>query len=264
MADYASSSALNWSLLKHLQKSERAYVHAMTAVQPETPAMRLGTLIHMAVLEPGRWSREVVSYDGERRGAAWQKFRDEHVEAGRTVTTGAEYATAQAAALAVRNHPTAAPLLRRAWEREVELYGEVDSTDCKGKLDAIGEGILLDLKSTSGNVQPRVWARTAHQYSYHGQVAFYRELALTLNRPVDRCYLIAVQTVAPYEVCVYRVSDDVLELGKALVMDLLGRRRDLHARGLETARHEYEAEVELTFPSWAYGTEGDALEGMEP
>lgn len=58
---YAAIEALNWSTLKHIAVSPRMLKWRTEHPRPETPALRLGTAIHCAILEPERFKADYIS-----------------------------------------------------------------------------------------------------------------------------------------------------------------------------------------------------------
>lgn len=258
-AEYDALDAVNWSTLRHLGKSPLAYDHALNRPGTDSAAMRLGRAAHLAVLEPERFRSHCVVFDGARRGKAWEEFQEEHI--GAEILSDEEHATATMISLSVQSHPVARELLR--WGRaEVSVVADIEGTRCKGRLDWLGSGgVIVDLKTTRSSCHPRSFARTALAYEYHGQAAFYSLLAEAAGGEPTVFSFIVVESVAPFEVAVYRVSSDVMTLGKERVRELLAKRAQVLSG--ERFGHEYPGTLELTFPSWAYGSEGDALEGCE-
>jgi exodeoxyribonuclease VIII len=55
MTTYADIEAVNWSSLKHMSVSPLHYQHRLKNPQPSSAAMRMGTAIHCALLEPERF-----------------------------------------------------------------------------------------------------------------------------------------------------------------------------------------------------------------
>ena len=68
--NYHQLPGLNWSRLKYVLESPRAYRHAVDNPPSETPAMAFGTAVHMAVLEPERAAVELITAPPEYLTAA--------------------------------------------------------------------------------------------------------------------------------------------------------------------------------------------------
>ena len=73
--DYAKIEAWNWSRLKHLEESPRMLRHRLEVERRETAALRRGSAIHCAALEPERWGRYVVEPDADGRTNAGKAVR---------------------------------------------------------------------------------------------------------------------------------------------------------------------------------------------
>ena len=64
--EYHAGPGLSCSGLKKFNKTPYHYYHAKMNPKPETSSQRLGTVAHMAVLEPERFELEVVAIEGNR------------------------------------------------------------------------------------------------------------------------------------------------------------------------------------------------------
>src|SRR5512137_1961899 len=92
---YAALPGVNWSTLREMAKSPLHYQYRCTHPLEDTPQMRLGRIIHTAVLEPDALLHEVVTWeDGVRRGKVWDAFAE--ANADKTIVSGDEYETALA------------------------------------------------------------------------------------------------------------------------------------------------------------------------
>jgi hypothetical protein len=93
-------------------------------------------------------------------------------------------------------------------------------------LDCITPQRVIDLKTTKDPL-PRLFARDAARYLYHGQIAWYHDGAIASGALASHAagppMIVAVQTVEPYDVAVYFVSEATLEAGRALVRRLIDR-----------------------------------------
>lgn len=194
---------LHWSQLRHIDKSPAHYLAALKEPREQTPAMRFGTLVHALVL-----GGQYVVYDGERRGKVWAEFQA--ANEGAFIVTASEHERARYVAETVRRDPVAKPLLEGitelAWERQ--LYGR----HCAGRADVFKKGShLVDLKTTA-DAHPERFSRHALKFGWHGQLAFYRD-ALEHRGP---CFIIAVETAAPYAVTVLELTERALLEGDKL------------------------------------------------
>lgn len=177
-------------------------------------------------------------YDGPRRGKAWTAAKEsagdrvivtsEDVEVaseGRTIqgarrargdydaaiVTSQEVAEAERVAEAVHACEPAAALLRGA--HEVRLEWETMGLPCAGTLDVLGAGFVTDLK-TSASSEPGWFTRQADRLAYHAQLSWYACGARAAGFPVEECYVVAVETRAPFAVTPMRVTPATLRDGE--------------------------------------------------
>jgi hypothetical protein len=109
-AEYQATLAVNYSTLKAMGRSPAHYRAALHRGHAESPAMRKGTAVHCAILEPYRFSVEYVTYPGKvRRGREWEAF--EASNSSKEILTHVELAEIQEIANAVRLHLVAAQYL---------------------------------------------------------------------------------------------------------------------------------------------------------
>lgn len=197
---------LHFSTLKLMAKSP---AHVKAAIDNEwapTRAMNLGTLIHSLVL-----GGDVVVYEGQRRGKAWEAFEEEHD--GRFIVTRKEHDDARRAADAVQRHPIAGPLLdgRKEWAWRTMLHGR----PCAGRIDVAGLRATVDLKSTN-DAEPFRFQRACLRMGYHAQLAWYQDARRMLGEDPGDAYIIGVETKAPFAVTVLRVTPRALLEGQKL------------------------------------------------
>ena len=252
--DYRKTTGINWSLLKHMRRSPLAYHHAKTAPPKTAPHFAIGTALHLAVLEPNKFTTEVIGERIDRRTNAG-KARAAEVEAeGLLLLSPEDYARVLAMRDAVLGHPAASAILQTASGREVPMWWTDDDTGlpCKGLADILGGGILADLKTTR-DASPRGFGRSAAALGYPGQLAHYRAGAEASGEPVEAVYIIAVETEAPHDVAVYLVTDDVLDAADRERRSLLRRVAECEAVGVWPGMAP---EVEpLDVPEWSMAAE---------
>lgn len=101
--EYNALEGVNWSNLKHAEKSPKHYRHEADSGDKEpTDAMLMGLAVHCAVLEPDEFARRYVVWSGPslppnyvlwtggpRRGKTWESFRRDN--AGCPILTVKEY-----------------------------------------------------------------------------------------------------------------------------------------------------------------------------
>lgn len=248
---YAENSTPNWTNEQyhadttHISKSGvclvnktpanyyHAYLNPLRKPRQETPAMRIGSAVHCAVLEPQLFESQYGHFDdtakieeiggGNPRGTKvykeWKEnfFRE---NTDKIFLTDAEMELCNNVRDAVLAHPTAARLLNAPGKVEQTfLFNEpVSGAPCKIRPDRYseldGDVYIVDLKTTE-DASPDQFARSAYNYKYDVQAPFYLDgfEYATGVRP-EAFVFIAVEKEAPYNVAVYFAPDEMLELGR--------------------------------------------------
>lgn len=220
----------------------------------ETPAMRLGTLAHLAILEPERWESEtIIAPAVDRRTKAGKETWAEFIEksAGKEIVSAEDAATVESIVDAVGSHRGAGALLKGA-ATEVSLDWRDGSTGalCKGRMDAVARhDVIVDIK-TCQDASPKAFERSIANFGYHIQAAHYIDgyEAATGVRP--RAYVwIAVESSAPHGVAVYAADAAMLEIGaekRAMALEII-------AKCAESGEWPgYPAEIQtISLPGWA-------------
>lgn len=210
-ADYHALPALSASGLKELQKSPAHYRTACLIAREETPAMRLGTAVHCAVLEPERFVAEYVGVNLDLRTKGGKAMRDEILAAGQTVLTPDDYTTVMQMRDAVLAHPTAGALFRDG-RSEVSVFATLDDVPCKCRPDWLrDDGLIVDLK-TAITAHPRDFGRTVANYGYHLQQHHYLRVCLSAGIAVTRFLFVAVEKLPPFGVSVHLLDDAAIAL----------------------------------------------------
>lgn len=248
---------VNWSTLKHLGKSPAHYRHNILQKDGDTAAKKLGRCAHLATLEPEKFRLGVAKWTGDRRaGKEWEAFKAKNQ--GRELLTEDEHDYCLRIAEAARSSEMAKPYLAKGKSEQTVLWSHIVPpivgfpgyrVECKGRLDFIADcGALVDLKTTK-DASPEGFGREFVRYGYGCQAAFYRDgykAATGLDLPY---VIVAVETSRPHVVQVYRVQDEVLEMGRDTYRALLDRLQLCRA---ENAWPGYaDAPCDLVLPRWA-------------
>lgn len=221
--DYALEPRINQSLLA---KFSRSPAHAREYIaNPSMPTddMFLGTLIHMAVLEPEEFKKRVVvapKVDRRRSEgkAIWEKFQADNK--GREVADLDEYNTAVNVAKSVHAHPLVADLLAAKGVNEVTAAWTDTRTGvkCKARIDRLcslfGYTIVLDLKSTR-SAEDYPFSKSIADYKYHLQAAFYMDGLTTLAPAKRKYWIVPVEKEPPYCCQVFEIEEPAIQQGRA-------------------------------------------------
>lgn len=253
---------------------------AKTRPRPEpTPAMELGTFVHLAVLEPEEWQghrgdreRRIVckpTFRGEgakRREAEWRREQSPLA----VVVTPRERRTMlerhqlvdQIAAAILEPRTPAAHAARRILdcsEREVTFtWRDVDPDlvsgpiHCRARLDLLNvtatAARITDLK-TCADPTPRAFARAVVNNHYHWQAPFYGAPVLEVTGKVPEFRYIAVRSAPPFEVVVYQLRPEDIAAADAQVRRAMRRLSESIHTNTWSAPWETAAQV-LELPRW--------------
>lgn len=267
--EYAAVDALNGSALVHMRRSPIAYRYRMDNPQEPTDAMRLGVIIHTAILEPpllGKiavWGgiEEHYTESGNLRPRN-SKLYDAWAEANANLIqlTKPEYKECQAAVEGVYDCAPARQYLESEGETEVSMFWIDESGRYwKGRIDKLittkQTATIVDLKKTRC-CSSRRFGSQAYALSYHIKAAIYVSGYQTLTGIRPKFKWIGIEAKPPFECAVYRATPDVLTLGGEQMMELV-RMLD-ECEKSENWPPEQEQEEDLILPDYAMG-DADSL-----
>jgi len=242
----------NTGLGKHLASPAhyRAYVRNPPK---ETPALRLGKLLHKAVLEPDALALAIAPNVDRRTNSgkkAWADFLLENP--GAEIVTADEADQIQFMRDAVYSHPSARKLLFAPGRAEASAwwYDDLEGVLCKCRPDyARDDHIIVDLKSTE-DAEPNAFGRSAVKYGYVRQGAFYWDgwHRVTGIKP-EGFVFIAVEKEPPYAVSVSALTPIQLDMGRHEYRRALARYSECQISGHWPG---YSDKIEpLALPAWA-------------
>jgi exodeoxyribonuclease VIII len=208
--------------------------------------MKLGSLVHCAVLEPD----ELATRYGvclPRNTKAGKEMAAEMEASGIEAVTATDMEQAIAMAGAVRSHQAAAALLRDGKAEQSFWWDDIPTgLRCKCRPDWYAGTTIVDLKTTT-DASPKGFAKSVAQWRYHVQQAHY--LSGTF---AERFVFIAVEKTYPFAVGVYELDE------AAMLHGVSERRVNLQTIADCRAISEwpgYGNTIQpLSLPSWALGT----------
>ena len=252
-----AAPGISKSGLDRMARSPAHYQAYLREPRVVTPAMRAGTALHTAILEPGLFgSQYAVSPKFDRRTTKGKAdaaaFEAEN--AGKEPVSEDEYENWMRCAEAVRTHPACAFLFQKGHaERSVFANDPVtgEMVKCRPDWEAkVGEmTVNVDIKSTD-DARVSAFSRSAFNYGYPMQSAFYSDVCEWAGLPKpDSWFFIAFEKEPPYGIVVFEPDQDFIEYG-----------RTQYRRALDLYHHckelnewpAYQTEVQkLSLPSWA-------------
>lgn len=233
----ADRSRVRRTHLELVRKSTRLYEHRVILgnAEPESKALRIGRALHVEVLQPELVEHLLVSTPkfNLRSNAGKDQLRTWRADLSpdAIVLSHGERETVRRMAEALRSDPLAAPLLERdgATELPLEWVDPETGLPCKCMLDKYFETLdgraarVLDLKSSIDPTED-AFAKAVAKFGYHRQDAMYRDAAQRYagGRPT-RFIFIVVRNAPPYEVAVYDLDDDAVNLGRHQIRAALSK-----------------------------------------
>lgn len=229
-SDYHSQPAISKSGLDLIHRAPALFKYRRENPLEQTQAMRMGTLVHTAVLEPHDLANLVIAPKCDRRTAAgkaeWAAFEAE--SSGREIVSAFEFETVHAISEAVHEHDAASQALGMLAEVETSIFwtDEITDVECRCRPDGIlTNDLIIDVKTTRG-ADPESFAKSIAQYRYHVQAAYYMDGFESATGRKPRGFMfIAVETEPPYLVACYVASEAMILRG-----------RDAYQRDLQTYR----------------------------
>lgn len=249
MGEYHASGALSSSGLGYVGRSMSHYLEYRTN-GGDRPAFAFGRAVHDLVADGELGPDYVVSDFGSYRAKDAKEWRDEQLEAGRTILTAAQQEGVYQVADNIAAHPYAASMLA-AGERECSYVWDDDGILCRVRPDCYvwSSGVVIDLKTTR-DASAEKFRKSAANFKYHRQAAFYwRGLRAHGHQPSDHV-IIAAENEAPYGVAVYHLEAPWIVRGGELVDECMSTVR--HWLTGEDEHDGYPQTIQLlTMPTWA-------------
>lgn len=260
-AEYHAHPALSSSGAKTILKAPALFQHERTH-RRYSKAFDVGTIAHGFVLGTG-WPvdiipTELLASNGAVSTAAAKAFVKDSREAGRVPVVQAEWARARAMADEVLRHPLAGPLFAKdRGTAEVSLFWTDAGTgvDCRARLDFLDHQtarrtLVTDLK-TCANADPHAFGRTAQDFGYDLQAAWYLDAVANARGDEDAAFLhVLVEKEPPYLVSVPQLDEPSVDLGRRKAERARAMFRDCTEADVWPG---YSTEVEpVALPRWAF------------
>lgn len=235
-ADYDAHKGLNQSAAKLLSVSPAHFRDYLDSPRKETAALRMGTLVHMATLEPELFHLQlmVIPEDAPKKPtekqrnakkpkaetlesiAWWDNFNEQ--AKGKTLVDADEQAAALKMGLAL-----SAELKHwgvKAVAKELALTCTYDSIALKGQLDLISEdGWIYDLKTFEKRLSKYTVRSSVYKYGYAYQAAYYCLLFKQVFGVRAKGFrMVCVEKGSPNATGVYEIGGELLAEGMVQVV----------------------------------------------
>ena len=257
---YHQVAALSNSRMEDFLVSPANYKWYLENPKEETDSMTFGTLVHTAILEPEELHKRYVArplVDGQEvdmRTKAGKDFKAQAEAMGQEVVKGFELAAAitiaaQLNALTENNFNK----VLEASRKELSLFWKHNSIPCKCRLDAYCESAatLIDVKTTK-NAKLDKFERDAWSMGFHRKADWYRRGLNAHSLPCRHVLFIAIEKTGPRDFIIYRLQDDILDLGRTQNDKIMIKFGNCHETGVWPGYSK--AIQNLGAPSWAIAT----------
>jgi exodeoxyribonuclease VIII len=209
--EYRAFPAFNQSAAKHMLTSPAHYQAYINTPQEETKALRFGTFVHSAILEPHTLNDlYATAPDCDKRTkegkAMWSEFAT--ANAGKTILDAEESATGHLVASFARH-----TLKRLGVEfdaTEVMYHVDYNGVPLKAAIDGVAGDYLWDIKTTD-DASAAGMLKAIRNYRYNLQAYWYRlvyELA-TGRRPLGFRFLF-IEKEPPFACAVCEVGPELM------------------------------------------------------
>jgi hypothetical protein len=185
---YHKAPGLSSTGLKEMAVAPARYKAAIAEPMEETAEMRIGTLTHIAVLEPHRFDRDTVLIEGSGNATKVKEAIAEAEQAGKVVIRKPEERSqVMGMADAILSHPRATRLLSGG-KAEQSCFALDPATGvlvkCRPDYLRLKERVISDLKTTSSAYLmdlETVQRKLIHDRKNHWQSAWYLEILSALT-----------------------------------------------------------------------------------
>lgn len=222
--DYASWPAVNFSILREMDKTPMHANYRRSHPTQQTEEMAVGSAVHCKLLEPHKWDEKFyVCQPCDMRTKEGKAIWAEAVTAanGRTILRAdkdTEALSAVEMAEAVMQHDLARDLIRGLGRCEVSAlwFDELNQEWCKGRFDKRiidrEQPLIVEIKTTT-RIDDWAFGNTARRLHYDAQAAWYLwGHTCIANEPATH-QILAIESVPPYSCRVLQLDGASLEAG---------------------------------------------------
>jgi exodeoxyribonuclease VIII len=258
MEVYQAWNAISAGRLSDVRRAPLVAFWKKDHPDPPTPAMKFGTAIHSAILEPDIFSDSYVRRPpGHGSSTAYKTAKAELEAAGKEILDDDDWNACIEIGKAARCHPILGPLLGlEGTNVELSVVWNAISKSgipvaCKCRPDFLDRQtkIIVDLKTTTDATKD-AFARQVFDLGYHRTAAHYLDGCRAAGIDVDAYLFFAIEKKPPYLTCLYQIDGASIEVGRTEVEGLI----DIWARcllngifpGLSTGV------VPVGLPGWAW------------
>lgn len=215
---HADRTAVSSSPLRKILKSPKTFRANFfrTEALEETPAMKTGTMLHMALLEPESYKKTYILIP-EFKGKGSVSAREEWETSQRMDHPDAQFVKQdqldemEGMVNSVLSNTLACTLLKKG-KAEMSGYYRDPGTGIKCRLRPdfmnLDLNAMVDVK-TCRDCEEKPFIRHAIDLKYDFQFAMYMEgIELITGKPLDYAVFLAIEKVHPYEIALHEIKDE--------------------------------------------------------
>ncbi len=253
---YTRHEAVNKSRLDVIARSPfHFFSHFFTEniTDRDTADMAFGRAFHSALLTPELFDTEfIVAPEQGSSARQWREFRDDFVH-DENIISSHDYLKIMLMKEAVAQNKWATQLLAEGKPEQSIFWTDAETgVACKCRVDwlCLRRKIIVDIKTTF-DASRAEFARSCLNHSYDVQAAMYSQGVRTAAKLDDRVdfVLLVCESVYPYPVALYQLSDDFLQHGERRLRSRLRTYKECLERNIWP---QYTEKIEtLELPRWA-------------
>jgi len=228
---HADSTAVSSGRLKRVLKSPHNFYSAFMQAEEDEEAqqpqhLRFGQAFHMAVLEPKKFFKQYIKipeFKGEGSKAAKAEWFAAQPKSA-VLVTEKEMIMLEGMVNSVLSYQDACNLLKHGQAEISGYYRDPDTgLKCKFRPDFMNFELLtmVDVKTTR-DASAKGFADSVLRYRYDLQIAMYcLGVEQVIGKPPHFPIWLAIEKTPPYEVAVYIVEQQTLEVGLITYRDCM-------------------------------------------
>lgn len=174
----------------------------------DTASLSLGTLVHMAILEPELFEAKAAQEPAiDRRTREYKQWKAELPEDSLILSPEDDAIICGIIASVEQSGLT--KLWRKA-RRECSVFAEIDGIEMKCRPDALNTdlGLIIDLKTTR---DLKWFASDARRFHYPFSVPHYQAVCQAATGEPFEYVFVVVETEAPFDVAWFKLSDETMQ-----------------------------------------------------
>lgn len=254
--EYLAINAINASGLKEVEKSEAhywaAYLDPKREIKEPSQAMKLGTAIHTAILEPEKFNGTyAVAPDVDRRTKEGKEAYIAFMKdvGGLKVISSEDRDICKKIQEKIRGHALSETLFSGGKAEVTAVWNDMSTgVLCKARIDYMKDGVIVDLKSIESAAK-KDFAKSCANYKWHMQAAWYVDGIFQITGRRHEFIFGAYEKASPWACAFYYCDEAVIGEGRkridsAMTKYVLAKEKNLWPSYPEEI-------VSFTLPKWA-------------